>query len=77
MSWVICDRRIAARVKGKVSKLVVRPAAQFLDGGTDEKTRGRAEDVTILTESDQDGKNDHITRTVQVSSLETKLDRQG
>ena len=41
MSGVICDRRVPARVKGKVYKvaLAVRPA--MLYSGTDENTGGR------------------------------------
>ena len=60
---MICDRRVPARVKGKVYKLAVRPAMLYglnEDGGTDEKTVlhqgidgvGRVEDVTILVRSD-------------------------
>lgn len=29
MSWVICDRRIAAGVKGKVFKMLVRPTVMY------------------------------------------------
>ena len=55
IAGVICDRRVPARVKGKVYKVTARPAMLLDwvgDGGTDEKTvggdgGGRVEDVTI------------------------------
>lgn len=42
MSKVICDRRIAALVKGKVYKIVVRPAMMY-----DFEIRGRAGAVRV------------------------------
>ena len=60
MSGVICDRRVPARVKGKVYKVAVRPAMLYGDSGTDEKTGGgdgggRVEDVAIFIGSDKNG----------------------
>ena len=61
MSGVICDRRVPARVKGKVYKVAVRPAMLYgLD--TDEKTGGgdgggRVEDVAIFIRSDKNGQD--------------------
>ena len=62
MSGVI-DRRVPARVKGKVYKVAVRPAMLYQlvwvgDSGTDEKTGGgdgggRVEDVAIFIRSDK------------------------
>ena len=65
MSGVICDRRVPARVKGKVYRVALRPAINVVrvgDAGTDEKTGGgdggvRVEDVTIFIRSDKNGKN--------------------
>ena len=65
MSGVICDRRVPARVKGKVYKVAVRPAMLYgLDtcSGTDEKTgggdgSGRVEDVAIFVRSDKNGQD--------------------
>lgn len=39
MSGVLCERRIAARVKGKISTCC---DVRFGDGGTDTKTEGQA-----------------------------------
>ena len=53
MSGVICDRRVPARVKGKVA---VRPA--MLHSGIDENTGGgggRVEDATIFIRNDKNG----------------------
>ena len=39
----VCDKRISARMKGKVYKKVVRPTMLYgLETGTQEKTGGRA-----------------------------------
>ena len=63
MSGVICDRRVPARVKGKVYKVAVRPAMLYgLETGTDEKTGGgdgggRVEDVAIFIRSDKNGQD--------------------
>ena len=57
MSGVICDRRVPARVKGKVYKVAVRPAMLYMletgggDGG------GRVEDVAIFIRSDKNGQD--------------------
>ena len=62
MSGMICDRRVPAGVKAKVSKVAVRPAMLYglKNGGTDEKTGGgdgdgRVEDVKIFIKSDTNG----------------------
>ena len=64
MSGVICDRRVRARVKGKVYRVAVRPAMLYgletvaltkREGGGD--GGGRVEDVTILIRSDKNGQN--------------------
>ena len=63
MSGVICDRRVPARVKGKVYKVAVRPAMLYgleTIRGADEKTGGgdgggRVEDVAIFIRSDTNG----------------------
>ena len=57
MSEVICDRRVPARVKGKMHKMALRQATVVLvgDGGTDEKKGGgdgRGEDVAIFARSE-------------------------
>lgn len=48
MSGVICDRRIATSVKGKVYKIDRCYNVQFGNGG-------QAENVTVCYGSDQDG----------------------
>ena len=62
MSGVICDRRVPARVKGKVYKVAVRPAMLYgletvaltkKTGGGD--GGGRVEDVAIFNWSDKNG----------------------
>ena len=54
VAGVICDRRLSASVKGKLYKIVVRPAMLY-DSSIDQETRGRAsggrvEDVEIFVE---------------------------
>lgn len=43
MSWVICNRRIAARIKGKVHKIVVGTAMKFENSDTEKKTGDKAD----------------------------------
>ena len=71
MSRVISDRRVPARVKGKVYTVTVDSKTSNVVrvgyGGTDEKTGGgdgggRVEDVTIFIRSD---KNEYIRGTAQ------------
>ena len=58
------DKRVGAKVKGKVNKRVVRPAIVFgfRDRGTDQKIGnrsegGRVKDVAIVFASDGDGQD--------------------
>ena len=68
MSGVICDRRVPARVKGKMYKVAVRPAMLYgleTVSGTDEKTGGgdgggRVEDAAILIRSDKNGQDQEV-----------------
>lgn len=55
MSEVICDRKIVARIKGNVYKMVVRLVMCGLEMTKIQETRagGKVEDVKIFTESDQ------------------------
>ena len=63
MSGVICDRRVSARVKGKVYKVAVRPAMLYgletvaLTKNRRRRWGGRVEDVTIFIRSDKNGQN--------------------
>ena len=61
MSGVICDKRVAAKVKGKVYKRVVRPIMFFgLDAVALTKRQEAELDVAelkILFGSDNDGQN--------------------
>ena len=74
MSGVICDRRVPARVKGKVYKVAVRPAMLYgleTVGGTDEKTGGgdgggRVEDMlrfSLGVTSMDKSRNEYISGT--------------
>ena len=42
VSGAMCDKRVSARMKGKVCKMVVRPVVLY--GGSEEKTGGRVGD---------------------------------
>ena len=59
MSGVICNRRVPARVEGKVYKVAVRPAMLYgletVAGGGD--GGGRVEDVAIFIRSDTNGQD--------------------
>ena len=64
ISGVICNRRVPARVKGKVTRWQSETSnvVRVGDGGTDEKTgggdgSGRVEDVTIFIRSDKNGQD--------------------
>jgi hypothetical protein len=64
VSGVICDRRVPARVKGKIYKTASETSyvVWFGSGGIDEKTGGgarggRAEDAKICIGSDEDGQD--------------------
>ena len=61
VSGVICDQRVAAKVKRKLYKRVVRPSMSFgLETGPLPKRQsggGRVPDVEILFGSDRDGKD--------------------
>ena len=61
MSGVICDRRVPARLKGKIQGgSETRNVVRFGDSGTDENTGGgdgggRVENVTIFFRNDKHG----------------------
>ena len=58
MSGVICDRRVPARVKGKVYKVAVRPAMLYgLETVALTKRQEVAEDVTNFIRSDTNGQD--------------------
>lgn len=56
---VTCDRRTAARVKGKVHEMVMTYCQGWFGGsGTDRKKGGsKAEDVQIFVGREQDGQD--------------------
>ena len=82
MSGVICDRRVPARVKGKVYKVAVRPAVLYgLDTVALTKRQeaemdrgGGVEDVAIFIRSDKMVKirNEYIRGTAQVGKFGEK-----
>ena len=86
MSGVICDRRVPARVKGKMYKVAVRPGnvVRVGDSSTDEKTGGRdgggrVEDVAIFIRSDKNGQDQELSTSEgqhRWERLERKLERQ-
>lgn len=57
MSGVICDRRVPARVKGKLYKMVVRRATLY--GLEDESQEAELEvaELKICVGSDEDGQD--------------------
>lgn len=63
MSGVMCDGRIAARVKGMVHKRITRPAMVYvwepwhLQRTGTRVGGGRFEDVKIFTKRDQNGQD--------------------
>ena len=64
MSGVICDRRVPARVKGKVYRVAVRPAMLYgletvalTKRQEAEMEVAELEDVTIFIRSDKNGQN--------------------
>ena len=58
---MICDKRVAAKVKGKVYRRVVRPAMLFCFETVvltkRQETGGRVKDIEILVEGDEDGQD--------------------
>ena len=78
---MICDRRVSAKVKGKVSKTVVRPAMMSgLETLASQKTGGRAgggraKDAEILCRGDKDGQDQELEGPRRQEGLEEKLER--
>ena len=56
VSGVICDRRVAAGMKGKGFQDggEISSAGWFRDGGSDQKRGGRDEDVQMFSGSEED-----------------------
>lgn len=54
---MICDRKMAAKVKGEVYKIILEACCDlwFGDSGADIKTRGRVKDVKSFIGSYQKG----------------------
>ena len=62
MSGGICEKRVAAKVKGSIGGSEISNVVWFGDGGTEQKSGGktgggRVKDVEILFEIDEDGQD--------------------